>query len=40
MSQVTTPQQLGDWVETLLSQVEARLDERSKQMAKRSTSIL
>lgn len=38
MSQFTTPDQLGDWVESLLSQVETRLDERNKQVAARSTS--
>lgn len=36
MSQITTPQQLGDWVESLLTQVETRLGERNKQVEMRS----
>ncbi|WFD36965.1 hypothetical protein MCUN1_003857 [Malassezia cuniculi] len=35
MSQFSTPDQLGDWVESLLSQVETRLEERNKQVAAR-----
>lgn len=35
MSQLTTPDQLGDWIESLLAQVETRLDERNKQVAAR-----
>ncbi|WFD37874.1 uncharacterized protein MJAP1_000821 [Malassezia japonica] len=35
MSQITTPQQLGDWVESLLTQVETRLGERNKQVEMR-----
>ncbi|WFC99856.1 hypothetical protein MYAM1_002602 [Malassezia yamatoensis] len=34
-SQITTPQQLGDWVESLLSQVETKLNERNKQFEMR-----
>ena len=34
-SQLTTPDQLGDWIESLLAQVETRLDERNKQVAAR-----
>ncbi|KAL4399016.1 hypothetical protein ACI68E_004413 [Malassezia pachydermatis] len=37
----TQPQQqqhqpLGDWVESLLAQIESRLDEKNKQVAQRS----
>lgn len=37
MSDTTTPQQLGDWVESLLTQIEERFDERSKHVVQRST---
>ena len=36
MSQITTPQQLGNWVDALLTQVETRLNERNKQVENRS----
>lgn len=36
MSQITTPQQLGNWVDALLTQVESRLNERNKQVENRS----
>lgn len=39
MSQITTPQQLSDWVEALLSQVETRLNERNKQVEIRSMCV-
>lgn len=35
MNELTTPDQLGDWIESLLAQVETRLDERNKQVAAR-----
>ncbi|WFD47401.1 hypothetical protein GLX27_002052 [Malassezia furfur] len=35
MSQITTPQQLGNWVDALLTQVETRLNERNKQVENR-----
>lgn len=37
MSDTTTPQQLGDWVDSLLTQIEERFEERNKQVVQRST---
>ncbi|WFD24000.1 hypothetical protein MEQU1_002697 [Malassezia equina] len=35
MSDTTTPQQLGEWVDSLLSQIEKRFEERNKQVVQR-----
>lgn len=37
MASITTPQQLSNWVESLLVQVESRLGERNRQVEMRST---
>lgn len=37
MSGATSSEQLGEWVESLLTQVETRLQERNKQVVSRST---
>ncbi|SHO79085.1 Uncharacterized protein MSYG_3434 [Malassezia sympodialis ATCC 42132] len=35
MSDTTTPQQLGDWVDSLLTQIEERFEERNKHVVQR-----